>query len=60
MTRVLAAADRPLRACHIHATAQQLAGSPISWNTVKDCLHENARRPDSKIEQVGHGRIRHR
>ena len=27
------------------------AGEPLSWNTVKDCLHKNARRPDSPIEQ---------
>jgi len=34
------------------------AGEP-SWNTVKDCLHKNARRPDSPIERVNHGRYRH-
>jgi hypothetical protein len=53
--RVLAAADGPLRAHHIHAAAQQLAGTPLSWNTVKDCLHKNARRPDSPIQRVSHG-----
>jgi HB1, ASXL, restriction endonuclease HTH domain len=58
--RVLAAADRPLRAREIHEAAQELAGAPLSWNTVKDCLHKNARRPDSSIERVGHGRYRHR
>ena len=58
--RVLAAADKPLRACEIHSAAQELAGIPLSWNTVKDCLHKNARRPDSTIERVGHGRYRHR
>jgi hypothetical protein len=31
------------------------AGTALSWNTVKDCLHKNARRPDSPIERVGHG-----
>ena len=58
--RVLAAADGPLRAREIHAAAQQLAGTPLSWNTVKDCLHKNARLPDSSIDRVGHGQYRRR
>jgi hypothetical protein len=58
--RVLATADLPLRAREIHAAAEKLAGTPLSWNTVKDCLHKHARRPDSPIERVGHGRHRHR
>jgi hypothetical protein len=45
--QVLVAADGPLRAREIHAAAQQLAGTPHSWNTVKDCLHKHAGRPDS-------------
>jgi hypothetical protein len=53
--RAPAQADRPLRARDIHGAAQKLAGTPLSWNTVKDCLHKNARRPDSPIERVGHG-----
>jgi len=57
--RVLAAADRPLRAREIHAAAQELAGTALSWNTVKDCLHKSARRPDSPIDRVSHGRYRH-
>jgi len=56
--RALAEADRPLRAREIHQAAQKLAGIPLSWNTVKDCLHTNARRPDSPIERVSHGRYR--
>jgi Fe2+ or Zn2+ uptake regulation protein len=58
--RALAEADRPLRAREIHTAAQKKAGTPLSWNTVKDCLHKNARRPDSPIERVSHGRYRHR
>jgi hypothetical protein len=54
--RVLAVAERPLRAREIHAAAQGLAGTPLSWNTVKDCLHKNARRPGSPVERVSHGR----
>ena len=57
--QALAEADRPLRARQIHAAAQKLAGTPLSWNTVKDCLHKNARRPDGPVERVGHGRYRH-
>jgi hypothetical protein len=57
---VLAGAEKPLRAREIHQAAQKVAGTPLSWNTVKDCLHKNARRPDSPIERVSHGRYRHR
>ena len=56
--RVLTVADGPLRTREIHAAAQEVTGTPLSWNTVKDCLHKNARRPDSPIERVGHGRYR--
>jgi hypothetical protein len=56
----LTAVGRPLRAREVHAAAENLAGTALSWNTVKDCLHKNARRPDSPIERVGHGRYRHR
>jgi hypothetical protein len=58
--RALAEADRPLRAREIHSAAHELAGTPLSWNTVKDCLHKNARRAASPIERVSHGRYRHR
>jgi hypothetical protein len=58
--QALAGADRPLRAREIHQAAQDLAGTPLSWNTVKGCLHKHARRPDSPLERVGHGRYRHR
>ena len=58
--RALAGAERPLRAREIHEAAEKLAGTPLSWNTVKDCLHKHARRPDSPLERVGYGRYRHR
>lgn len=32
---VLAAANKPLRAREIHSAAQELAGTALSWNTVK-------------------------
>ena len=53
--RVLASGQRPLRAREIHAAAEKLAGTARSWNTVKDCLHKNARRPSSPIQRVSHG-----
>jgi len=56
--QALARADRPLRACEIHRTAEDLAGMPLSSNTVKDCLHKNACRSDNPIERVSHGRYR--
>jgi hypothetical protein len=48
--QVLAMAEQAFRACEIHVAAQELAGIPLSWNTVKDCLHTNARRPGSPID----------
>jgi hypothetical protein len=58
--QVLVTAERPMRPREIHAAAQELAGVALSWNTVKDCLHKNARRQASPVERVGHGRYRHR
>jgi hypothetical protein len=58
--RALAAADTPLRAREVHAVAEEIAKKPLSWNTIKDCLHKGAHRPDSPIERVSHGRYRHR
>ena len=57
--QALAQADRPLRAREVHAAAEKLVGQPLSWNTVKDCLHKRARRSGTLVERVGHGRYRH-
>jgi hypothetical protein len=57
---VLTAAERPLRAREVHAAAEDLARTSLSWNTVKDCLHKNARLPDGPIERVSHGCYRPR
>jgi hypothetical protein len=56
----LARAERPLRAREVHAAAEELAATGPSCNTVKDCLHKNARRPTSPIERVRHGLHKHR
>jgi hypothetical protein len=53
-------ADRPLRAREVHTAAEKLAATPLSWNTVKDCLHKNARRAGSPVERVRFGLYRHR
>ena len=58
--KALASATGPLRARDVHAAAQIVAQEPLSLNTVKDCLHKNARRPDGPIERVGHGLYRRR
>ncbi len=58
--KALAGASGPLRAREVHAIAEVVAQERLSRNTVKDCLHKNARRPESPIERVSHGRYRHR
>jgi hypothetical protein len=58
--KALARADEPPRVNKAHAAAEELAARPLSRNTVKDCLHKNARRPDSVIERIRHGLYRHR
>lgn len=58
--QVLAASEKPLRAREVHTAAETLAGEPLAWSSVKDCLHKNARGPDSPIERVSHGRYWHR
>ena len=57
---VLTAAEQPLHARQVHGAAENLARTSLSWNTVKDCLHKNARRPDGLIERVSHGCYRPR
>jgi hypothetical protein len=49
-----------LRAREIHAAAEELAGTQLSWNTVTGCLHEHSRRPDSSVERVAYGSYRRR
>ena len=58
VVRVLLEADVPLRASEIQARAERFLGEPASWNTVKDCLHKNARRLGGTIERVAHGTYR--
>ena len=53
--RVLAEAEGPMRAREIHLAAEAHAGTCLSWNTVKDCLHKQARRDPGLVRRVGHG-----
>lgn len=38
VTRVLREADRPMRACEIHAAAEHLVRQPLLWPSVKGIL----------------------
>ena len=38
VTRVLEQANRPLRACEIHAAAERFLGGPLLWSSVKGTL----------------------
>jgi hypothetical protein len=38
VSRVLEAADRPMRACEVHRAAEQLVGEPLLWTSVKAAL----------------------
>lgn len=42
VTRVLEQADGPMRTSEIHAAAEQLAGEPLLWTSVKGILSGNA------------------
>jgi hypothetical protein len=53
--QVLAHAGRPMRAREIHAAAEALAGAPLSWNTVKDYLHKQARCSEGPVRRVCYG-----
>ena len=44
---------QPSRAGEIYAAAETLVGEPLSWNTVKDCLCETARRPGRRDRTHG-------
>ena len=53
--RVLNAADEPMRARDIHTVVESLAGAPVSWSTVKNCLARNALGSNATLERVAHG-----
>ena len=55
VTRALERADRPLRACEIHASAQELVGHTLRWTSVKAALAAGARGDSPRFERVRHG-----
>ena len=55
VTRVLQAADRPLRACDVHAAATELAGEPLNWSSVKAALASRSTGTHPRFRRVGYG-----
>lgn len=60
VTEVLKAAGGPMQARAIHAAAEVLAGEPVSWSSVKNCLVEGTRGEAPRFERVGRGKYRMR
>lgn len=55
VTRVLQAADRPLRPCDVHAAATELAGEPLNWSSVKAALASGSTGTHPRFRRVGYG-----
>jgi hypothetical protein len=55
VTRVLEAADRPMRASDVHAAAMTLYGSPLLRHSVKEALSAYTIGGDRRFRRVGHG-----
>ena len=60
VTLVLERAGEPMRAREIHAAAEQLAGEPLRWSSVKWALAAYASDSKPRFERVrrGHYRIK--
>ena len=58
VTRVLEQADRHMRACEIHASAQELVGHTLRWTSVKAALAAGARGDSPRFERVRLGTYR--
>ena len=56
--RVLKQAGDPMRAREIHAAAEQLAGEPLLWKSVKAALAVNAEGEEARFERVRYGYYR--
>ena len=55
VTLVLERARIPMRAREIHAAAEQLAGEPLRWTSVKAALAADAEGSESRFERVRRG-----
>ena len=55
VTRVLEAADGPMRACEVHAAASELYGGPLLWHSVKEALSAYTIGGDRRFQRVRYG-----
>jgi hypothetical protein len=55
VTRVLEQADRPMRACEIHAAAQAISGERLLWTSVKAALAAGVTGPSARFQRVQYG-----
>ena len=55
VTRVLEMADRPMRAREIHSAAEQLAGEPLMWTSVKGTLAAFAAGSSARFRRIRRG-----
>ncbi|MBE3088104.1 MAG: hypothetical protein IMZ71_03185 [Chloroflexi bacterium] len=55
VTLVLELAGKPMRACEIHAAAEQLAGEPLLWKSVKAALSADVTGEHPHVRRVRHG-----
>jgi hypothetical protein len=62
VTLILERAETPMPVREIHAAAEQLAGEPLRWTSVKAALAANAEGSEARFERVrrGYYRIRER
>jgi hypothetical protein len=58
IARVLEEANCPMRAREIHAAAEQLAGEPLRWTSVKGTLAAYAEGSKPRFERVRRGYYR--
>jgi hypothetical protein len=55
VTLVLERAEKPMPAREIHAAAEQLAGEPLLWKSVKAALAANVTGEHPRFRRVRHG-----
>ena len=58
VTMVLELAGKPMRACEIHAAAEQLSGEPLRWTSVKGTLAAYTGSREARFERVRRGYYR--
>ena len=55
VTLVLEQAGEPMRAREIHAAAEEFAGAPLLWKSVKAALSADVASEHSRFRRVRHG-----